>query len=288
MGGSTAVAASIFSGTATATYRLDGLLGTRTTPNGEAMTLAYDTAKRPVTATLANASTISQTYDRTGNVTAEARALAGVAGDPGANTNSFSYDPLRRLTSETGLSASRSYQYDLDGNRTRKVEGATTIDYTYDRTDQLNKQRISGLDTVASYDAYGDLTQSGTSISAVTTYGYDTASHLKSINGPGVSGEVRRRARRRPGEGTYVRHGSTCVAIGVWCGRYGCFWRDLAAVAHCRPRSSGAPARRYLSVTLADPRGPSASSTSESRGPAPWIEPSRRFSPSGAPQKPSA
>ena len=177
--------AAVFSGTATASYRLDGLLGTKTMPNGETVSLAYDAAKRPTTATLANGSTVSQTYDRVGNVQTEARALSGVTGDNGTGTNDFSYDPLRRLVGETGLAKTDSYQYDLDGNRTRKVQGSTTIDYAYDATDQLKKQTIAGLDTIYSYSAYGDLTQSGTSVSTVTSYGYDTASHMISTNGPG-------------------------------------------------------------------------------------------------------
>jgi len=181
---------SVFSGSATTTYRLDGLLATRSTPNGETLTLAYDAARRPVTATLAAGNTISQTYDRLGNVTTEGRSFSGISGDPGSGTNTFSYDPLRRLTAETGLSSSRSYQYDLDGNRTRKVEGATTIDYTYDRTDQLINQVIAGLGTAFSYDPYGNLTQAGNSVSAVTTYTFDTASHLTAINAPGTPQDV--------------------------------------------------------------------------------------------------
>jgi len=181
---------SVFSGSATTTYRLDGLLATRSTPNGETLTLAYDAARRPVTATLAAGNTISQTYDRLGNVTTEGRSFSGISGDPGSGTNTFSYDPLRRLTAETGLSSSRSYQYDLDGNRTRKVEGATTIDYTYDRTDQLINQVIAGLGTAFSYDPYGNLTQAGNSVSAVTSYTYSTASHLTTINAPGTTQDV--------------------------------------------------------------------------------------------------
>ena len=180
----------MFSGTATATYRLDGLLGTRGFPNGETVTLAYDPARRPTSASLSSTGSFSQAYDRVGNVTSEARSLSGVTGDPGTGTNSFSYDPLRRLIAETGLSSGRTYQYDLDSNRTRKVEGATTIDYTFDRTDQLINQTIAGTGTAFSYDQYGNLTQSGNSVSAVTAYTYGTASQLTSINPPGTTTDV--------------------------------------------------------------------------------------------------
>ena len=183
-------ASSVFSGSATATYRLDGLLGTRTFPNGETISLAYDPARRPTTASLGSGGSLGQTYDRVGNVASESRSLSGVTGDPGTGTNTFCYDPLRRLTAETGLSSARTYQYDLDSNRTRKVEGATTIDSTYDRTDQLINQTIAGTGTAFAYDQYGNLTQSGNSVSAVTAYSYGTGSQLVAINPPGTTTDV--------------------------------------------------------------------------------------------------
>lgn len=65
--------------TAAWTYRPDGLLATRTF-NGATnpVTYAYDAAKRPTSAskTLASGSlTLSQAYDRTGNVTSEGRTF---------------------------------------------------------------------------------------------------------------------------------------------------------------------------------------------------------------------
>jgi RHS repeat-associated protein len=116
--------------------------------------------------------------------------VTGISGDNGTGTNSLTYDALRRLTAESGLASARSYQYDLDGNRTRKVEGATTIDYAYDRTDELINQTISGTGTAFSYDAYGDQTQAANSVSAVTTSTFDTASHLTAINAPGTTADV--------------------------------------------------------------------------------------------------
>jgi YD repeat-containing protein len=40
------------------------------------------------------------------------------------------YDALHRVTGSSGLAAgTTAYQYDLDSNRTRKVEGAVTTNY---------------------------------------------------------------------------------------------------------------------------------------------------------------
>ena len=177
-------ASSVFSGFATFAYRFDGLVGKRVTPNAETLTFAYDALRRPITITKANGNTFSQTYDRDSNVLTEARSLTGPTGDNGSNTNTFSYDALGRVTGETGLASARTYQYDLDGNRTRKIEGTTTptIDYYYDRTDQLIKQKVNGgADQTLAYNAYGDLLTNRDSAGASTTYAYDTASHLKSI-----------------------------------------------------------------------------------------------------------
>ena len=82
--------------------------------------------------------------DRDGVCNLGCTAVSGqlISGNAGSGTQSFSYDSLSRLTGSSGLATSRSYQYDLDGNRTRRVEGAVTTDYTYDRADQLAQQTI--------------------------------------------------------------------------------------------------------------------------------------------------
>ncbi len=169
------------SNAATAAYRLDGLLAARTYPTSptEALSLAYDAAKRPLTITRANGDTITRTYDRAGNTASEARVLAGISGNAGSGTQTFTYDSLNRLTGSSGLSTSKSYQYDLDGNRTVKVEGATTTSYTYDRTDQLLGQSTGSLSFV--YDAFGNMTSKAETLLTVTSFAYDAANRLTTI-----------------------------------------------------------------------------------------------------------
>jgi YD repeat-containing protein len=176
---------SYVAGVVTRTYRLDGLLSTQSFPSSITETLGYDAAKRPISISLGVAGTISQAFDRAGNITADGRSLAGITGDAGGNTQSFSYDALHRLTGSTGLAASRSYQYDLDGNRTRRVEGTVTTDYLYDRADQLQSQTIGATTRTFDYDRYGNLTSSWDGTGSQTTYGYDEASRLTAINPPG-------------------------------------------------------------------------------------------------------
>jgi RHS repeat-associated protein len=118
-------------------------------------------------------------------VTADGRSLTGIAGDAGGNTQSFAYDALHRLTGSSGLAAgSTSYQYDLDGNRTRRVEAGVTTDYLYDRVDQLQQQTIGVTTHSFDYDRYGNLTSSWDAANAQTTYGHDAASRLTGITPP--------------------------------------------------------------------------------------------------------
>jgi RHS repeat-associated protein len=175
-------------GTVTRTYRLDGLLASQSFPGSLTETLGYDPAKRPISIGLGAAGSLSQGFDRAGDVTSDGRSLSGIAGDAGSNTQSFSYDGLHRLTAGTGLATASAYQYDLDGNRTRKVDGALTTDYAYDRADQLQSQTIAGTPHTFDYDRYGNLTSSWDATNAQTTYGYDEASRLVASNPPGGAG----------------------------------------------------------------------------------------------------
>jgi RHS repeat-associated protein len=175
-------------GTVTRSYRLDGLLSTQSFPSSLTETLAYDEAKRPTSISLGVAGSISQAFDRAGRVTSDGRSLSGISGDAGTGTQSFTYDSLSRLTGSSGLAVSRSYQYDLDGNRTQKVEGSTTTAYTYDRADQLATQVISGTTKTYDYDRYGNLLSAWDNASAQTTYAYDGANRLTTIAPPGGAG----------------------------------------------------------------------------------------------------
>jgi hypothetical protein len=65
------------------TYRFDGTLATQTFPSSLTETLAYDAAKRPTSISLGSAGSLTQAFDRAGNVEAEERSLSGISGDPG-------------------------------------------------------------------------------------------------------------------------------------------------------------------------------------------------------------
>ena len=180
-------------GTASFTYRPDGLLATRKfNSDANAVTYAYDAAKRPTSLakTLGTGSlSLTQAWDRSGNITSEGRSITGPTGDAGTNTQSFTYDNLNRLKGSTGLAAgTRTYTWDLDGNRRTKAEGADSWGATYDRTDALLQvTKNGGVATTSAYDTYGNLTtnsETGTT-AGVVTLAYDLADRTISITPTG-------------------------------------------------------------------------------------------------------
>ncbi len=180
------LSSTVASGSIGYTYRLDGLLKTKSLPAGtETATLAYDPAKRPssVSFTIAGSSAISQTYDRAGNVTTEARNLANataITGDSKSGTITYSYDELNRLLGSSGAGGTRAYRYDLDGNRVYKSDPARTLTYTFDRTDeQINE--TNGTSTAFVYDTYGNLTKKAEDDLSQTTLAYDVANRLTGL-----------------------------------------------------------------------------------------------------------
>jgi YD repeat-containing protein len=176
---------SYVTGNVTRTYRLDGLLQSQSFPGSITETLAYDPAKRPVSISLGAAGSLSQAFDRAGNVTSDGRSLTGIGGDAGSGTQTFAYDALSRLLSSSGVSsAAGTYEYDLDGNRTKRVEGGITTTYSYDRTDQLFQQTIGATVRTFDHDRYGNLTTAYDKTSAATSYTRDAAGRLTGITPP--------------------------------------------------------------------------------------------------------
>jgi YD repeat-containing protein len=129
--------------------------------------------------------TPGSTYDRAGRVLTEGRSLTGITGDAGTNTQSFTYDPVSRVTGSSGLAASHAYTYDLDANRLTRVDGGITTTFTYDRTDELINQVIGATTKAFAYDAFGNMTQSADAASVLTTSTYDEANRLTAISPAG-------------------------------------------------------------------------------------------------------
>ena len=130
--------------------------------------------------------TFASTYDADGN-------LATLT-EPGGVTITNGYDPMGRLTSQTGTgadaaTATRSFTYDTAGNMTSAAttaagtQPATSEAFTYnDRGDVLTATGAAGSSSLA-YNGDGQPT-SVTDTAGTTSYTYDNAGRLSTLADP--------------------------------------------------------------------------------------------------------
>jgi hypothetical protein len=181
---------SLFAGSATFTWRPDGLLGARSWPAGTTATFAYDAAKRPAQIELRRAdsttlATWTTAFDRVGNVVGDSQVIAGGSGLAGDSTLTFTNDPLRRVTGYTattgGVPTTVAYTYDADSNRLSA--GATT--FAYNGADQLVSQTKDGVARSATYDPAGNLLSSPVSDTANSVFTYGATNKPLTVAVPG-------------------------------------------------------------------------------------------------------
>ncbi len=172
-GDSDLTAASGPSGTSSYTYNGDGLVASETGAAGKT-SYTYDGADRLSTeAEPLTGATLTWGYNADSNPTSISYATSGTAGP----TQSFGYNSLQQVTSDTLTSASgstlasESYGYDADGNVTSQATGgllgASSATYGYDKADRLTSAASGGETTDYGYDNDGNLTSDG---SATNTY----------------------------------------------------------------------------------------------------------------------
>ena len=155
----------VYSGTLTYSWRLDGLMDTRGWPNGQVAGFSYDGANRPIGESVGSIATVTQTYDRNGNVTSESQNLTGVSGTAGAGTQTYTYDKLGRVLTDTmtdsggGQVWQKSYAYDADSNRIKVTDTGVVTAYEYNTLDQIVASSSGGVRSAFAYDSYGNMTQ---------------------------------------------------------------------------------------------------------------------------------
>ncbi len=100
-----------------------------------------------------------------------------------ANTNTYGYDLLDRLTSYSGASPSQAFTYDAVGNRSTKTVGAATSNYSYPSTSNRLSTITGAESRTYTHDAVGSITADGT-----RTFGYDTRGRMtQSVGSAGTT-----------------------------------------------------------------------------------------------------
>ncbi len=145
-------------------------------PNGVTLAVEYEKSGRQdlLTATGPDGNILAKydySYtDENGNDTTLRQKVVEV----GADTTTYDYDQLNRLTAATNSSSSYLFTYDANSNRTRKTVNGKPTDYTYNAANQLTS--VVGGPSFT-YDANGNLTSDGNH-----TYTYNEANQLVAVD----------------------------------------------------------------------------------------------------------
>jgi RHS repeat-associated protein len=173
--------------------------------NGRTDSLTYDSRYRLGSWTLSGLLDYTHGYNDDDNLTARLDNLDS------ANDRSFGYDEAHRLTDASGpwgagtscVATSSTYEYDLNGNRTCKGEGASSTTYTYAAGSNQISTAMGAESATYSHDTAGNVTGDGTH-----TFGFDDAGRLAAVDGGATAtytydGEGRRVIKTAGGEITY-------------------------------------------------------------------------------------
>ena len=168
--------------TATFAYDHDGNLVAESLPNGVTSNTTVDAADRIVgisdapTANPANPfATFGYSRNADGQVTSEQDT-----GMPGQQSQRYGYDSQARLATD----AAGLYSYDTGGDLVGLSNGTSQ---NFNSADQLLSSTPSGGQTTTfGYDAQGNRT-TATTPSGTTTFGFDQANELVSVNGVGYA-----------------------------------------------------------------------------------------------------
>ena len=162
-----------------AAYQPFGALRAMTFGNGISETRTFDLDYRMTsladtgTAPLQN---LAYSYDPADNVTSIADGIAP------ANSQTFGYDVLNRLSSAKGAYGSYSYTYDSAGNRlTQSLSGsATSYSYT-PRSNQLASSSAGGASQAIGYTKAGGVASFTPAAGAITNVTYNQAGRVAAM-----------------------------------------------------------------------------------------------------------
>lgn len=157
-------------------YHPFGGLKQLTNGAGQLLEWAQDADGRPVSYVLGG-QTWQLGYD------AASRIIFQTKLDDAAQTATYGYDALDRLTQAVGPTTTHTYDYDATGNRTSQTSGAATRSYTIDAASN-RLVSIAGSDPRGyAYDANGSMTADGAGMSAT----YDARGRMVSATAAGAT-----------------------------------------------------------------------------------------------------
>jgi YD repeat-containing protein len=158
------------------TYQPFGGVRTLTLGNNRVVTRPYDQDGRMASYTLGGTA-FSLVYDAADRIT-------GILDTSNAaNSNSYGYDNLDRLTQAVLPNTTYSYGYDLAGNRSQRGAGSAASTYVTDSASNRLSQVNGSLPRTFSYDAAGNTTGDGSN-----QFGYDTRGRMsQAVSGVGTT-----------------------------------------------------------------------------------------------------
>ncbi len=148
----------------------EGKLSSILKANGDIALYSYDLAGRITSITNRNSSKAmlsryNYQFDNASNITA-------ISEDRTRALSTYNYDGRNQLINENAV----SYSYDPMGNRTKMVNAAETVNYSYDAVDSnllLSANSTLSGNTSYEYDSNGNVVKK-TNPAGITTYVYDT------------------------------------------------------------------------------------------------------------------
>jgi RHS repeat-associated protein len=159
-------------------YDTENNLTAVTDPDGHNISFSYDALNRLTTKTLPEGA-VNYSYDAVGN-------LISVQSYNGSSIQT-TYDAMNRPSQiieklPSGFSATISYTYDLDGNKTSMTTPWGTFSYAYDADNrETSVTNPQGEKFAFTYDADGHRVGLAYPNGISTSYGYDAASQLTQV-----------------------------------------------------------------------------------------------------------
>jgi RHS repeat-associated protein len=165
-------------------YNSNGTISSSTDADGHTTTYEYDEKGNLKKITPPTGSGLGST-----TITVDADSRPHIVTDGAGHIETFTYDKLDRITeiayTGTGTARTVKFEYDANGNITKRVDPTGTTEYTVDAFNRITKEALPGsLSNEYGYEGASNMT-SFTDGGGTTKYAYNTLNELESMTEPG-------------------------------------------------------------------------------------------------------